>query len=165
MKARNTQRINTELASVAIMQAVNDIETIEKLEAETGQWCIAMNQWHGVVPDLDAPVCGGCVCGVCMGGAMLARVYGYVHAELSPGESLLDEGEREVVAAMDNIREVDPTSVEVGLDQLGVPDEVAVEAISSVLGGDNDFTTYDDSPDDFKRERLALATELARLGY
>lgn len=158
MQAREVEPIETTYASVAIMQAIADIERIESME----DWCIEMDRWHA--PVLSSPR-GRERCGVCMGGAMLARATGYSWGEsLSPND-VQDHEQARVICAMDDIRENLNSMIVGGLLHLNVAPGDAREVVYRTWTHYGDFVEYSDSPEKFKAQRLGLAANLAAMGY
>lgn len=149
--------------SVAINQALDDLYLVEQLEG----YEVYMSTWHGPLPAYMTKQ-GRSVdkCGVCLGGAMLARVNGFQpDLDIEPGD--MENGdERLMVFAMDNVRESVPEMVTNGLRQMGVPDTEARNIVHAIpRKDDGQLTCYDEDPMAFKRERRILASELRKRGY
>lgn len=144
------QRIETRLASRAILQAIDDLERVEHM---TG-YRVNMAVWHEQDDEDD-------VCAVCLGGAMLARVTGFNSDKVLEPGMLDDPDEERVVGAMDLIRMNSLPHVRHGLKDLGA----STTAVESALGGlYGALCSYRNDPAKFKLQRRAIAHALAYHG-
>lgn len=190
------ERINTEKASTAITQALQDVEKIEASSKFTINMAVWMDYAFPAEDGSDAleplnetdyamlsePQKQQAVCQVCLGGAVLANRYDYESMRMSglgaTPSALDDEDERRMVMALDGIRQRDAFDVGEALCDMGVAHGVAMRAMETALRAAGEmtpfdtfdeheasFTTYEESPEKFKRQRRILASELALQGY
>lgn len=188
------ERINTEKASIAITQALQDLEQVEESERFT----VSMMVWMEIALQEDDGTLVGvspyqyatlstaqkeaAVCQVCLGGAVLANRYNDMELPQADGtntpSAIQDDDERNFILAMDGIRQGDADEVLEALDSMDVESHAAHDAVETTLRATGalgpfdefdpmnaHFDTYEQSPEKFKRQRRVLAAELAAKGY
>lgn len=135
--------------SVAIKQAVADLTAVEKMKAK---YIVNMDVFH---ESLDNDKCE-----VCFAGAVIAQAGNDSKLNLGPNSFSLDVNNK--LSALDSFRSGDVMG---GLDLFGVK-------IPKILQGKTwdedsimvDVVEYSEDPKQFKKDMLAIASDLEKLG-
>lgn len=140
----------SKIPSEAIEQAIRDLEEVEN----DTRYKVTMVEWH-------AP--RGGTCHVCMAGAVMAKRYGIpITTYATPGYvpvQPFDTGTQMRLVGLDMFR---AGRIDEGLKSFGVDKRIIADMAHDTAY--RKITPYDDSPWEFKRQMMKLASDLRQEG-